>query len=348
MKTTTINNLKAVLSRTGIVAVLATTLLPFGEAFAAQITNRTLTIGSSAPSAVTTHQNAFTVNTTANIGSIGFQYCTTASGACVLPTGLVTTSATLSAQSGAGTAFTIVNTTNGAPYITRTAASLAAASAVSFTFSNITNPSTTNTTFYVRITTYTSTTATAGATDTGTDAGSTANQINVTASVPETLTFCVYTGANCGAGGSSVALGSLSTAAAASGTSLMDVGTNASSGYTVTVNGTTLTSGANTIPAYSNSASVPGVSGFGINLRANTTPAVGADKTNGAAPSIGTYAANYGTANSFNYATGDAVATSAGPTNNNTFTVSYVANIGTAQAAGAYASTFTYICTASF
>jgi len=129
---------------------------------------------------------------------------------------------------------------------------------------------------------------------------------------------------------------------------MMDVGTNASSGYIVTVNGTTLTSGANTIPAYTAGASVIGTSGFGINLTANTVPTVGAVKTNGAAPSIGTYGGSYGTANTFNYLTGDTVATSAGPTNNNTFTVSYIANIGTAQAAGSYATTFTYICTATF
>ena len=347
MKSNFLTRFRLVLSRTAIVALLGAMLLPSSQAFAAQITNRTLTLGSSAPGAVTTHQNSFTTATTANIGSIGFQYCTTASGTCTLPAGLVTTSATLSAQS-AGTVFTIVTTTNGTPYVTRTAASLAAGSTVSFTFSNVTNPTTTNTSFYVRITTYTGTDGATGATDTGTDAGSTANQISVTASVPETLSFCVYTGANCAAGGTSVALGTLSSAAASTGISLMDVGTNASSGYNVTVNGVTLTSGANTIPAYSSAASTPGTSGFGINLRANTSPTVGADKTVGAAPSIGTYGTSYGTINTFNYATGTTVANSSGPTNNNTFTVSYVANIGTAQAAGAYTSTFTYICTASF
>ena len=73
----------------------------------------------------------------------------------------------------------------------------------------------------------------------------------------------------------------------------------------------------------------------------------GADVTVGAL-AIGTYGAGYGTVNTFNFTTGDTVAQSAGPTNNNTFKVSYIANIGTAQAAGAYATTLTYIATATF
>jgi hypothetical protein len=42
------------------------------------------------------------------------------------------------------------------------------------------------------------------------------------------------------------------------------------------------------------------------------------------------------------------VASAALPTNANTFTSSYIVNIGGAQAAGVYTATMTYICTASF
>lgn len=68
----------------------------------------------------------------------------------------------------------------------------------------ITNPTTTNTTFYARVITFTTTAGAEGyastnveATGTAVDAGgfalSTAAQITITAKVPEKLTFCVYT-----------------------------------------------------------------------------------------------------------------------------------------------------------
>src|SRR4051812_30240011 len=104
-----------------------------GRASAAQITARRLTLqagatdGGSKPSGVVNHKFDFTVPNAgnANIGSIKFQYCTLASGSCTTPAGLSTTSATLGTQSGA-TGFSINATTNGSPYITRTAASVTA------------------------------------------------------------------------------------------------------------------------------------------------------------------------------------------------------------------------------
>ncbi len=69
---------------------------------AAQITVRSLTLqagatdGGSKPGGVVNHLLTFTVPSTSPVGSIKFEYCTTASiAACVTPTGLVTTSATL-------------------------------------------------------------------------------------------------------------------------------------------------------------------------------------------------------------------------------------------------------------
>src|SRR3954468_15755115 len=102
-------------------------LLPRGAA-ASQITARSLTLeagatdGGSKPGGIVNHLFQFTLPTSGNVQSIQFKYCTTPAdtGAltCVTPTGLDTTAATLSAQSGA-TGFTMVNTTNGAPYLTR-------------------------------------------------------------------------------------------------------------------------------------------------------------------------------------------------------------------------------------
>lgn len=326
-----------------LLAGLSTTLVN-----AAQLTSRALTLGSSAPSASTTHKFDFTIPASNSIGSIKFQYCTTASGTCTTPSGLTTTSATLSAQSGA-TGFTINNTTNGSPYITRTASS--SSGAVSYTLSGITNPSATNTTFYVRITTYASTDTTGGVTDSGTVAASTANQITVNATVDETLVFCTgtsgITSTSCaGATGSTVNLGSLTSSTTGSGTSQIGVSTNANSGYAITVSGATLTSGANTITALAaQTASTQGTAQYGLNLRDNATPDVGADP---AGAGTATPTANYNTADQFRFVTGDQIASKASADNFRFFTVSYIANVAGNTPAGSYTTNMTYVGTATF
>src|SRR5438477_2691059 len=132
-----------------LLAVLLPALVFHGNVSAAQLTSRSLTLqagatdGGSKPSGVVKHLFGFTVATTNNVGSIKFLYCTTASGTCTTPNGLSTTSATLGAQTGA-TSFSIVNTTNGAPYLTRTAASISATTAVTYRLDSVTNPDNTN------------------------------------------------------------------------------------------------------------------------------------------------------------------------------------------------------------
>jgi hypothetical protein len=115
----------------------------------------------------------------------------------------------------------------------------------------------------------------------------------------------------------------------------------------VTVAGTTLTSGSNTIAACaSGCSSTAGTAQFGLNLAANTTPSVGAAPS-GSAP-IGTAGANYGTANTFRFVTGETVATAANAINTTTYTVSYIANIATLTPAGSYSTSLTYSATANF
>lgn len=126
----------------------------------------------------------------------------------------------------------------------------------------------------------------------------------------------------------------------------MSAATNANSGYAITVNGVTLTSGANTITALaSQTASTQGNSQFGINLKANATPSVGSEVSGSGS---GTASANYGTADQFRFVTGDTVASASGPTNSNTYTVSYIANISGSTKPGSYATDLTYIATATF
>ena len=182
-----------------IALLVSSVLAVFDSQFAsaAQITPRTLTLqagatdGGSKPSGVVRHLFSFTVPTTGNVGSIRFQYCTTAAGTCTMPTGLVTTSATLGAETGA-TGFSINNTTNGTPYITRTAASITGPQAVTYRLDSVTNPSATNTSFFVRISTYASTDTTGSAVDSGVVTASTATQIVLTGIMPESIIFRAY------------------------------------------------------------------------------------------------------------------------------------------------------------
>jgi filamentous hemagglutinin len=343
------------------------------NASAAQITSRSLTLqagatdGGSMPGGVVNHLFGFTVPTTGNVGSIKFEYCTTASGTCTTPTGLVTTSATMGSQSGA-TGFTLDNTTNGAPYVTRTAASITAATAVTYQLLSVTNPTTTNQSFFVRIATYASIDTTGGVTDTGTVTASTATQIVLTGTMPESLIFC--TGETVSTTGgipdcSTATAGAVSfnqlfsPTDTATATSQMAASTNGTGGYSITVAGPTMTSGGNTIAAMGTATTgTRGTSQFGLNLKANTastsTPSVGTEVAPAANGTDlkGQAITGYNTADTFKFTSGDSVADSAnggtGPTNAQIYTASYIVNVAGSQTAGTYTTTLTYVCTATF
>ncbi len=359
-----------------LVVTTITSALQMTPAHAAQITTRSLTLvagttdGGSKPGGVVNHLFTFTAGSSAaTVGSIQFLYCTTASVAtCVTPTGLHTTSATLGSQSGVTGWSSVVNTTDGAPYLTRGSGIALGSSPISYQLNTITNPTTANSTFFVRISTFASTDTTGSPIDTGTVAASTATPIVLTGTMPESLIFCTgatviktagipdCTTATAGAVTFNQLFSPTDTATA---TSQMAASTNAGAGYVITVNGTTLTSGTNTIPAMT--ASTTGVRGtgqFGLNLKANTTAtstiAVGAeiDSASDGVNLKGEAATGYNTIDNFKFVTGNTVADSAnggaGPTNAQIYTSSYIVNVAGNQLAGTYTATMTYICTATY
>jgi hypothetical protein len=377
---------KQYLSLVAAVALLvgiALQVMPLGQASAAQITNRSLTLqagasdGGSKPGGNVNHLFSFTIPSTSAIQSIQFQYCTLAAGTCTTPTGLVTTAATMGTQTGI-TGWTLTNTTAGAPFLTRAAGvSPSANTAVTYQLLGVTNPTTTNQTFFVRIGTFASSNATGSPIDTGTVTASTATQIVLNGIMPESLVFC--TGQNIG---TTAGVPDCTTATAgavdfnqlfsptdtAIAESQMAASTNAGFGYAITVNGPTLTSGSNTITALATpTASLKGVSQFGMNLRANTAsaaisfpgtvaPYISQDI---AAVSNGTnYRAQpktgYDTADTFTFNTGATVGDSgqgaASPVASDAqiYTASYIVNVPGSQAAGTYTTTLTYICTPTF
>lgn len=351
----------------GTILFAAASIAPFFQAastYADQITTRSLTlqsasgVGGSTPGGVVNHLFGFTLASVGDqdVGSIRFDYCTTAAGTCTTPTGLDTTSASMGTQTGA-TGFTLNNTTNGSPYITRTAATVTADTAVTYQLLSITNPTDVNTTFFVRITSYTGTDGATGAVDTGTVAASTANQIDFTGFMPETLVFCtgVTVDATCTTvTNATINLGVFSPSSTTTATSEMAASTNADNGYVITVDGATLTSGSNTIPAIGGTAAASsiGSSQFGLNLVTNTTPAVGADMT----PAFdggdyqGSVSAPFDTADDFAFddTTTQEVASSTGPSAAQKYTVSYIVNVAGNQSPGNYTTTLTYICTPTY
>jgi hypothetical protein len=380
-----------IVSRTFAALILMTVplLVTVQTANAAQITLRKLqleagaTDGGSKPGGVVNHYYTFTQPGNQVVGSIKFEYCTTAANsvatpACVAPTGVDLSTATLTAENGV-TGFTNLThgSTSGADpddgnvlFIHKAAAGSAIGANVisNYRLSGVTNP-TTEGTFFVRISTYQGLDGATSPVDAGTVAASTAEQIILTGTMPESLVFCtgetvpVVTAttipdcANATAG--SIVFDKLfSPTDTAISTSQMAASTNAGDGYAITVNGTTLTSGSNTIPAMNAMAlGLRGSGQFGLNLRANTVltssnfPGDSADvsPTPDAVTYNGQPATGYDTIDQFKFTTGDVVANSNGDgTNGQIFTVSYIANVPGNQPAGTYATTLTYICTPTF
>jgi hypothetical protein len=170
----------------------------------------------------------------------------------------------------------------------------------------------------------------------------TSNQVDITATVPQSLTFSISD--------TSISFGTLSAVAPryASGTASGDtseieahtviVGTNASNGYTMTVGGSTLTSGANTITAIgaSNTLNATGTEQFGLRMTA--------------AGGSGAVSAPYAAAG-FAFDSGafpDAIATASGASANTTYSARYIANITASTEAGSYTGAVTYVATANF
>ena len=200
-----LNFIVLVVALTGV----ALSLFPVPAALAAEITNRSLTLqpgassGGSQAGGVVNHLFTFTLPSTTTIYSISFTYCTTANidvgGTCTTPAGLSTTSATLGTQTGL-TFSSLVNTTNGVPYVTSsTGVTPTGTASASIQLLGVTNPNNTNCgsppasnncTFYVQIASYTSTNATGTPVDVGTVAASTTTQIQLTGTMPESLIFC--------------------------------------------------------------------------------------------------------------------------------------------------------------
>jgi hypothetical protein len=232
--------------------------------------------------------------------------------------------------------------------LTRTAAT-PVPGPVTYTFDGIVNPSAAGP-YYVRIETFLTEDATGADTDFGGLAYSINNELQISTTVPPFLLFCsgvTISGTDCNtASGDYINFGELSSNTARSGSTQMVIATNAMFGYSLTINGTTMLSGTNVIPALAaNDVSRPGTGQFGVNLRNNSDPNIGADPSG---IGSGVVTANYSIPNRYRFVSGEQIATSSTTDAYRKYTVSYVVNVAKGQAPGIYVSTITYICLATF
>lgn len=350
--------MKRLTDRIIIALFISLTLIGFNpiEVKAAELSQRSLSLGSNLPSVVSSYTFNFTTATTASIGSIRFELCMNRFGVCSVPVGLDTMAATVTLDTQSGiTGFAYQQPSQGELLLVRTSAPVLAGVSTAYTFGGITNPSFSNVSFFARMYTYASDDGTGSPIDDGGAVSAINSAISVSGFTPETLSFCIgKTGNSCSdLDGQLVGFGDFRSSQTAKDTTVMFASTNAPNGYVINIFGSTLASGTNTIPAMGqqssnstdNDLSVVGQSQFGTNVVGNVIPLVGA---NIAGSGVATAAGGYGTANRYRFFSGDLIASSNQPSNINKFTNSYIVNVSSTQPIGFYTGTLTYVCTGQF
>jgi hypothetical protein len=338
----------------GLALLLSTAILfaNINQSYAVDISLRSITLTSAVPSALTTHTFRFSLPTTNDVGSIVLQYCSNSPiiyVACVPPTGLDVSAANLSSQTGnVGFSIDTADTSPSRIVLTRP---LLAATLVpnTYVFDNVTNPSVSGETTYVRISTYASNDGSGAFIDKGGVAFTVQTVFTVGTYVPPFIKLCVglSVAPDCASfSGDFIDFGILSSTHANVGQSQFATGTNDPNGYNIYSLGTTMTSGNNVIAAASSPVpSFPGTPQFGINLRANVLPPIGQDPVG---LGTGIPSPNYNIPNRFIFSDGDNIASSPLNSDYNRMTVSYLVNVPKNQTPGIYTTTITYLAVVQF
>lgn len=251
--------------------------------YAATLTSAKDVISDSRPGVAAIHTFTFTTPSATAIKTIDFQYCTAASGTCTAPDGMVlAASPTFGSVTGiAGSTYTPSSTssnctgtgnTDCTATLTVTTPSAQSATAVTVPFNTgVTNPTTANTTTFVRITTK----ATGGAAiDTSTVAFAvlTSTSVAMSASVDPTFTFSLVAVNTAGTvntattnittTASTIPFGTLASGSTKIGAIDTKVTTNALVGYTVTIAAAAnppLADGSNNIDVFTGTNASPAV-----------------------------------------------------------------------------------------
>lgn len=364
-------------------------LVGFAPAYAAgQVTGREIEMSSSAIGTGSLGQSVkykvtFTP-ATSGAQSLVLDFCDTAiiGGACTAPAGLSVSSSTLSAGTGTSNWTATFPTASTVKLTKGASGSALGTTAVDFTINNVKNPTAVGS-FYARITTYSDTAFGGGSAyaspaspgayvDYGGFALSTTNTVTISATVMETLTFCVSGGASApGAGctgtsapsivlgsGTPVTLGTTKSTAPG----YMQVSTNAVNGVTIRLAGL---KSDGSLPACAglsrdNGATCPiaavggfasignGSAKFGLNVGASS-PASGGSGTVSADSNYGTLANSYGMDDTNVIAAyGDVIATSTGAVDSVNSPLEWAAAAAATTPAGVYTANESLVATGRF
>jgi len=319
--------------------------------YAADLTPRSLKLSdATAAMANVQYELKFTTPGISTIGSIRLQICSNTSlvdDGCTPPIGFDDSAAVISGQINSSP-FVISGSSTANELILTRPPTVEPSGILLFTFTGITNPSSTGS-YYARIFTYASSDGTGPSTNANGLAFTINRGLGIDTEVPPYIKFCLgesITNFDCTTATEPFSdLGDLSPNITSAAQSQMVIATNAEGGYSMWVSGATMMSGGNVINAMNGGTVAKGTSQFGLNLRANNTPQIGQEPTG---PGSGGVTVNYSQQNHFRFLTGDILATATQPDDNRKYTVSYIVNIPPGTPGGVYSTTLTYVCLANF
>jgi len=317
-----------------------------------RLQDRGLFMLSTEPSATTSYTLSYQYLSPDPVGSVDMLFCMDPIPymPCDPPAGLDVSHAVLSNQTG-DTGFSILSQSTNHIILTRTPTSPTAAGNSSYTFDNVMNPSDTSTAFAIRLKTLGTTDGTGPQIDVGSVRGQATNAIMLETQVPPLLVFCVaeQVADDCSSTSDSYYkdMGTLGPQSTLTAQSQMAVGTNASGGFTITANGPPMAAGTHVVDSpLTPTASEQGTNQFGINLVANTAPAIGNDPEGASTNAV--VSPGYGVPNEYKFSSGDVVAYAPNVSLIKKFTVSYIVNSSKDLGPGVYSTTITYIGSGRF
>jgi len=320
-------------------------------AAATRFQDRSLYMLSTLPGVTTSYTVSFSYESPVPVGSVDMLFCIDPIpyDPCVTPPGLDVSRTNLTSQTGEQ-GFSILSKSTNHVILTRLPGPITN-NASAYTFDNIVNPSVNGESFAIRLQSHSSTDASGPQIDFGSVEGEVTNAVTLETQVPPMLIFCVarHVDDNCAGddGTYYTDMGDLSPDSTLTAQSQMAVGTNASGGFAITANGIPPAAGTSVIdPLPAPTDSTPGVNQFGINLVANTAPAIGNNPEGDWSNALPT--GDYAVPDKYTYVPGDVVASSPNVSLMEKFTVSYILNSSPTLRAGVYSTTITYIASGRF
>jgi hypothetical protein len=149
----------------------------------------------------------------------------------------------------------------------------------------------------------------------------------------------------------SINFGVLDVASTASGTANVQVRTYLASGYTMIIAGPAPVNGSSNLdPMSTPTTSQIGTEQFGINLRNNATPDVGADPVQipDSSFSFGTPSSDYNVPDQYKYQNGDTIAYSNSSSGQTNYTLSMIVNMAASTPGGIYTSDYSIVVISVF